>query len=129
MRQFVALFVVVAVVGCSGQQTSTLVPVTGRVLMDGNPVVRGRILFVRTDNDLTPLETNIVDGAFSLNLAPGSKKVLVYVYGTMKLPNIDKLIADPRNNLAPARYNKNTELSAEVTALGPNELTFELSSQ
>jgi hypothetical protein len=130
MRRFAAVFLVVAVVGGPGcQQSETSVPVTGRVMMDGNPVARGRILFVKSDNDPAPLETTIVDGAFSLNLLPGGRKVLVYVYGTKKLPNIEKVIADPQSNLAPPRYNKNTELKAEVTALGPNELTFELSSQ
>ena len=38
------------------------------------------------------------------------------------------LMVDGKENYLPAKYNRQSELKADVQESGPNELTFELSS-
>jgi hypothetical protein len=103
--------------------------VTGEVTFDGKPVESGEVQFTPEDPHHRTEVGQIKDGKFELRSTPGKMKVEVKasraIPGTKDPLNPGPII----DSYIPARYNTNTELTAEVTSGGPNHFTYHLESK
>ena len=111
--------------GCGGGDTR---PVTGSVTMDGEPLGKVIITYYPMEGGRTNSISETNDqGEYVLRYTskakgaiPGKYKVLISK--TKKQPNgIEK-------ELLPLRYNRKSELVAEVTSSGDNVFNFDLTS-
>lgn len=117
--------------GAAGDAPETY-PVTGKVTMDGQPVPEGSMIFEDPAGKDRSFGAMIKDGEFSTEMTPGKKKVQI----TATRQSKDKTEPGPAGGdpvpateqYIPAKYNEQTTLEAEITADGPNELKFELTS-
>jgi hypothetical protein len=119
---------VVLAAGC-GEKDSTI---KGEVTLDDRPLDQGRISFVPVDGKTPSSDTAIKDGKFSVKAAPGSYQVKITsnrsvgkqrAYDSPDSPQRDVL-----EQYLPGRYNKETELKADVKA-GANKFDFPLKSK
>ena len=123
-RIAVLLVTVGFLVGCDGgPKEPTPVTVTGTVLVDDKPLANGTISFSANDGR-PPGEGTITNGAYSLQVPPGERRVEIHHYAELKEkgPGGETLTKDT----IPAKYNNESTLKAQVTAAGPNEFTFKL---
>ncbi|MFN3148717.1 hypothetical protein [Bremerella sp.] len=63
-------------VGCGGP-ASNAVPISGTVSVEGQPVEGGLITFLSTDGTAPAAGAPIKDGAYSAEVEPGEKKIMV----------------------------------------------------
>ena len=131
-NRFTTLFALLAatmIVGCrpSGLDTQ---PVSGKVTFDGQPIPEGRIQFRGTGSDQRAFSAEIKDGQYQMEAMAG--KVRVEVTASRPVPGkFDE--SNPGEKVPvgemyiPARYNSQSELTADVTS-GTNELNFDLTS-
>ncbi len=119
-----ALLTLPALVGCGDGKTV----VSGTVTFDGQSVEVGTISFVPQDTSQASDAGKIVDGRFSVLATPGAKKVVIRASRPAEnvAPN-DPDAAALREDYIPARYNSQTELTAELPADG--DLQFDLRSE
>ena len=115
--------------GC-GERGPKTVPVSGTVTFDGEPLPEGSLMFVPEDASLPPEGADIANGAFSMRAKPGKNRVEIRA---TRAP--EGLVVDPTlpskqgwEQYLPARYNAETELSAEVVDRGENHFEFHLKS-
>lgn len=64
------------VLGCGGP-ASTAVPISGTVSVDGQPIEGGLITFISVDDTVPAAGAPIKNGAYSAEVEPGEKKVMV----------------------------------------------------
>ncbi len=115
-----AVGVLLLVVGCGGQQADT---VTGHVTFDGAPVESGEIQFLPADDQGSVGAGQITNGEYSIECAPGPKKVVIIATKEADQPAPDGL---PNYiSYIPEKYNQRTTLTAEVEP-GTNEINFDL---
>lgn len=121
-----SLAVVLMLSGCGGEGTR---PVTGAVTMDGEPLANVMITFYPVEGGRTNsiAETND-QGDYALRYTskakgakPGKYKVLISK--TKMMPNGEE------KELLPLRYNRKSELIAEVTSGGDNIFDYQLTSE
>lgn len=113
--------------GCGPSGPETF-PVSGTVTWNGQPLPEGTILFAPADEKGVPDVGQIVQGQYRLRAKPGKKKV--QIFAERETGKIDPVMgAVPRESYIPARYNSQTTLTAEVTAGGKNEFTFDLTER
>jgi hypothetical protein len=115
------------VVGCGGKET---VGVTGTVTFDGVPVEKGEVSFIPADGQGAPAGAVIENGAFAFEAKPGSKRV--EVRASRALP--PERQTNPEMGLMyedyiPARFNRESTLTAEVKAGGQPAYEFNLTSK
>jgi hypothetical protein len=124
------LLVSALVAGCS--KTSNRGTVTGTVTLDGQPLHAGIIRFIPADGQTATAETAIADGKFSAVIPPGDKKISISapkvagkkrMYDATSGPEVDAV-----QELLPARYNVQTELTLTVSA-GAQQKDFTLTSK
>ncbi len=123
-RRWLVLFLMLAAfAGCSrGPRTY---PVTGTVKMDGAPLADAMVLFTDPSVRQSAVGRTDASGTFALSFldkigAPvGNYKVSISKQG--KSTEIDGLFIEQ----VPARYNRATELTAQVTKEGPNSFSFD----
>src|SRR3954470_999467 len=72
-----------AAAGCSGSESS----VSGTVNMDGQPLKEGDIIFEPADGQGSPAAGKIVDGKYTIKIAPGMKKVRINASRPTKKPD------------------------------------------
>lgn len=128
------LFFLVAMTlaGCgSAIDTGGRKAVTGDVTLDGVPIVEGSIRF-EPQSGTTATGAMIADGKYEIpadkGLLPGSYRVYINALEPVE----DNRSADdmmnnpgpPRKELIPAKYNKKSELTADVSESGPNKFDF-----
>ncbi len=122
--------VLVACVGCGGgRKQPASVAIKGTVLLDKTPLPDGEVTF------LTPGEAATIfpvqKGAFSGTAFLGKNRVEIRSFKTApRSPNA--LSTDDPNakvNFIPDRYNGLSKLEVEVTAAGPNEFSFKVTSR
>ncbi len=104
--------------------------VSGAVTFDGAPVPDGEIAFIPKDRQYGPDAARIKDGQFKLLVKEGSHQVEIHAARLVKLPPGQKGPmgeSELMRHYIPARYNAQTELSADIT--GPAELQFPLKSR
>lgn len=111
--------------------------VDGTVTFDGQPLKDGSIVFNPLAETKSPTAgAEIVDGRFAIQRSGGPLagrfRVEITAAGPTgrKVPNLrgDGMV-DEYTQCLPARYNRETELQAEVTAAGPNHFEFALRSK
>lgn len=108
--------------GCS---QSEFVPVTGTVTWNGAPLTDGEVIFTPEDTHTPPGAGKLKDGAFEFLSKPG--KVRVEVQAVRKTGKRHPIHGFELTELyIPARYNTETELTAEVTPGGANNFKFDL---
>ena len=131
--------------GCGGSTASqgdfVRNPVTGTVTLDGNALMKGSIRFfpLETTGASTITGGAILDGKFKLDektgLPAGKYKVTISATsGSSEPVDPDKLMSgevteESPEELIPAKYNSESELTCEVKADSPNELKFELTTK
>jgi hypothetical protein len=117
--------------GCTSGARKT-VAVTGTVNLDGKPLPEGLITLDGQDG-IPPVVEKIKNGSFTARTTPGPKRV--EIISRKKNPNppkvVDPIIAPVAQsiNTIPERYNTMTELTADISESGPNQLTFDLKSK
>ena len=108
--------------GCS---RSEFVTVAGDVTWNGAPLSDGEVIFTADDKRIQPAAGKLKDGKFEFLSKPGKMRVEVQaVRKTGKKHPIHGF--DLTELYIPARYNTETELTAEVTQDGENRFTFNL---
>ena len=122
------------VAGC-GQDTGGKIGIEGNVTMDRQPLATGTISF----RPLEPGKSSggtIKSGAYSLpamkGLMPGKYRVVIRALrDTNETYFNDESGEDEvvREQYIPEKYNTNTELTIELTADGPSNFDFNLSSE
>ena len=123
--------------GCGSPEGPEL-PVTGRVTLDGTPLADGEVTFEAADGRDRSYYGRIEAGEFSFESTVGLKRVRISqlervddpdgVPGTPGDPVGPENPAFRMEERIPARYNVQSELEVEVTQGGPNEFTFDLTS-
>jgi hypothetical protein len=125
-----------ATVGCDSGDGLNRQAVSGMVTLDGQPLLGGSILFEPTTNDSgTAVGATIRDGAFAISRSqgpvPGRYRVRIYASSaTQAPPAVGQTERTPRPMVErlPARYNTQSELSADIIAGRANHHRFDLSS-
>jgi hypothetical protein len=125
-RLFPAVFFSCMVaLGCPGNREEPTYDVSGAVTIDGAPLPNGFINFESEKPDGQPPGSAQIDGGrYATKSRAGKKKITI----TSNKPTGEKDSGgfDITVNWLPARYNTKSELSAEVTAAGPNTFDFAL---
>lgn len=114
--------------------------VTGSVSLDGKPVTSGQIIFYDVAGTEKAYAGVIKDGEFSFPSTAGQKKVSIsspqevagsstIVGGTPGDPVSAENPAPQILESIPAKYNEQTELTADVTTTGEVTFPFELTSK
>jgi hypothetical protein len=114
-------------VGCGRQDT---IEISGQVTFDGAPIEKGEISFIPVDGASAAEGAVIENGTFALAVKPGAKRV--EIRASRPLP--PERQTNPEMGLmyedyVPAKYNRESELKAEVTADGDRQFPFALQSQ
>jgi hypothetical protein len=106
--------------------------VTGTVTLDGRPLESGLIRFVPTDGQTATADATITHGEFTVTVPVGEKRVSISapkVTGKRKMYDTpDSPTMDVIEELLPARYNAQTELTTSITA-GDQPAEFALTSK
>lgn len=124
--------------GCGGSEDPLgRIAVTGTVTLDGQPVSNGTIRFAPMEGakHATVAGATIIDGLYKIaqeqGLPPGTYKVVV------SAPQSEGEAGDPMapgykepvvRELVPARYNTQTELTAEISSTDSKNVDFSLTS-
>lgn len=132
--------ILIVFTGCKNSSSALkgLVVVEGTVTLDGNPLERGLISFVNSE-DTGGKQATIKDGKYRFSVDQGVKpgECVVRITSTLEMDRNTKQKATGETldedrygvELIPEAYNKKTELTATVTEAGPNKLDFELDSK
>ncbi len=123
-----------AVLGCgrgpSAYEQLGIAPVTGRVTLDGRPLSDVRVVFVEPGSGFASVGTTDAEGRYVLRLnssqagvAPGRKTVRIKT-GSSGEGDAELLRAES----IPARYNKRSELEADVKPSVAQTFDFALES-
>ena len=118
--------------GCGSPPGLNLNSVSGNVTFDGEPVAEGRIQFRAVDGDQRAFGGEISNGKYTVETLPGKMTVEItasrIVPGKFDESNPDEKV--PMGEMyIPARYNSQTELTAEVPAGGVKQLDFALTGE
>ena len=128
------VWIVLLLIGC-GQQGDRQ-RLEGTVTLDGAPLAEGQITFLPQPGTKGPTAGGqITEGHFSIPHEGGTftGKFLVKITATRKTGKQVKNYAlnemiDEIEQFLPFRYNRQSELTAEVNASGPNQFEFALTS-
>lgn len=111
--------VVFGVLGCGSGKSNDIVTVTGLVTLDEQPLEKGLIQFLPTDGNGTSAACEIRQGAYSVDMLIGTKRVEVTspkiigqkkAYDTPESPVMDLL-----EEQIPLEYNGQSKLNANVS--------------
>lgn len=117
MRQLLTLaFALVMLAGCGGEPQAE---VSGTVTSNGSPLPEGEIIFEAADGSTTPAAGPIRNGAYSVTVAPGTKRVKITASRPAKKPD-PVLGAAAREAAIGPEFNERTRLTADLK-LGSNE--------
>jgi hypothetical protein len=113
--------------GCS--QQPRLHVVSGSVTFDGQPIPEGDILFITPDGTRGPDPAKVASGKYELKTTAGKKRVEISA-SRIRPGGARGAGGEPvPEEYVPARYNTQSELTAEVQAAGKNIFDFELKSK
>jgi len=119
-------------VGCGPSDGKYVV--TGKVTLDGQPIPNGEIRFVDSTNAQNVDGAAIEGGKFNFETSARQNRVEIRASKESPGMTTDSGI-DPGQKTPliveyiPAKYNERSELSAEVSAGGPNVFEFKLESK
>jgi hypothetical protein len=123
---------VAILVGCGSSDGTNRGSVTGKVTLDGQPVQEGSIVFTPTAGTTGPMSfVQIANGSYSIAAGDrgpvvGKHKVGIEAY--RDAGTVDDGGAPLKDQIVPAKYNKETTLVVEVTK-GSNTHDFDLVSE
>lgn len=115
-------------VGCGGSDgppAAERYPVTGTVKLDGQPLASGTISFESEEDAAAgnaPATGEIKDGAYAVESTAGVKKVVIS--RTEEYGQPDETGVKPTRETIPARYNANSELTADIKPDAENKYDF-----
>lgn len=116
----------VLLTGC-GPSGPKVVPVSGTVTYNGQPLADGDIIFAPAAPGGLEYSGKIAAGKFSFKSEAGNKRVKIMA--SREEGPVDPQMGAPKRTMyIPAKYSsaEKTELTAEVTEKGKNEYTFTL---
>ena len=120
----------ISLTGC-GEAGPATYPVSGTVTLDGQPLEKGRIVFRDTERKISSAGGPITNGEFSFRSQSATMRVEINarreIPGKFVSPAPGEKVPLTEETI-PARYNKESELTKEVTE-GENEFKFELTSK
>jgi hypothetical protein len=110
--------------------------ISGQVSLDGKPLERGAITFLPAAGGSRSSGTRIERGEYSLpdgaGLPPGRYEVRIVAYQstgrTLPDPDLPGQFIEETRQIAPARYNSQSELQIEVKPEGEDRFAFDLYS-
>ena len=114
--------------GC-GSGTAPPQKVTGSVLMDGEAIADGYIMFYPTDTGGDATTAHIVAGDYETTMPPGPKKVEITAGREIVPTKIGPMGGPEMEQYIPAKYNTKSELTAEVEVKADNVIDFALTSK
>lgn len=132
-------FCIVLLLGCSA--ASELKPLEGNVTVDGAPLPNGAITFIPKEATGGPVAgASIVDGRYRISPSDGvltgefRVEITAMRNTGKKVPVIDlatgeNKVVDETAQYIPARYNQQSELTAEVSPQGSNQFDFSIKSK
>jgi|SRR5262245_41379163 hypothetical protein len=138
MRRIGCLLLLAALPAAGCGKSSKIVPVSGRVTLDGRPLAEARINFQPQGDALEPgpgssAQTD-ANGEYTLELVTGGKgayvgthRVYITKFTNQPNPEDDRARAGP--NLVPAKYNLQSELTCDVPRGGRTDANFDLFSK
>ena len=118
-----------ALAGCANKTNHGTV--TGDVTLDGQPLKSGVIHFESADGKTATADATIADGKYNVEMPPGDKRISISApkvtgkrkaYDTPDSPTVDIV-----QELLPARYNAQSDLTLTVTA-GSQQKNYDLKS-
>ena len=132
-RWFCSIVVLVLVAGCAGEETDGRLSLSGSVTFQGQPLEQGSIELVAEDGSQQP-GAPITDGEFTIPAPQGLKPgtFIVRIFSTEEPEDDEPQAPGPESaeplgkERIPARFNVESELTAEVTEGGKNRFTFDL---
>ena len=119
----------ICAVGCGPASSVKMRAVKGQVKLDGKPMPNGEIQFEIPGK--VPATIPIKDGAYSGNAPEGKARVEIRAYkpaAPVKMGN-EIVNQGSMENYLPARYNSSSTFTADISASGPNEFNFEVTSK
>jgi len=124
-----------SLIGCGAR--SDRQSLEGTVTLDGAPLAAGQITFVpQNDTKGPPAGGTITEGKFSIPHEGGTLTgtFLVKITATRKtgkkvMNYATNEMIDGIEQFLPLRYNRQSELTAEVADSGPNQFEFALTSR
>lgn len=126
IKRLLVLLGMVAACGC-GLGGPSLSEVSGTVKIDGAPLQKGDIIFEAQDGQGTPQGTSIVDGKYTLRVAPGKKKVRISASRPTK--HVDPVMgAAAQESMIPEEFNVQSKLTAEITGGKQEGVDFEVTA-
>lgn len=117
--------------GCgSGDGGPAKYKVSGAVTFNGEPVKEGQIIFTPTESGAGPEAGSIKDGRYSVQSKGGKQKVTIEA--SREVPGMTQSdfkggTVPVKEGYIPEKYNKNTELTAEVKK-GGGTVDFKLTN-
>jgi hypothetical protein len=115
----------IACSGC-GPTGPKLFPVSGTVLLDGQPLAEGTIYFKTLETgaiDTLPIK----DGKFSGQAIEGDRRVEVVAYRL--IPVAGQMGGEVQESLIASRFNSESTLKAVVSPTAANEYKFEVNGK
>jgi hypothetical protein len=101
--------------------------VSGKVTFDNSPVNDGDIIFEDPDGKVTPAAGKIVNGEYSVTVAPGPKKVRINASKPPTQPD-PVMGMNPIESLIPKEYNTETKLKVDLKPGKQEGVDFDLKS-
>lgn len=119
----------------TGCDSSSRLGLRGTVKLDGEPLANGTISFTPQSGTAGPTAGSVITkGTYDVKspkgLLPGSYRVEItgWRFTGRKITNRLGQEEDETESVVPARYNKQSELTADLAADGAGQFDFELSS-
>ena len=129
----------VGFLGCGYDNPLGRIPVSGEVLVDGEPLARGFVNFVPADGQTqTRTGAVITEGRYTLplekGLPPGKYVVQIRAVGEGLASDSDappgtQRAGWPMRQPIPPKYNDRSELTREVAADGPCAFDFDIKTK
>ena len=123
---------IVGLTGCGQDTGPALGNVTGTVTLDGKPLPEASVTFYPADDGRPSQGTTDENGKYTLRFTGTKEGAMVGQHSVQVEVGVPMGESDtppaPKGPQLPAKYNKNTELTAEVKR-GSNTIDFDLTSK
>jgi hypothetical protein len=114
--------------GCGGPQGQKTYAVTGTATLDGEPLTRGNVLFYPEAPNMPAAMGTLEEGRFSTRAVAGRQRVEIKAFDETAFRSRRPIDPPVYNQIVPARYNRESTLTAEVQTTGHNHFDFALQS-
>jgi predicted small lipoprotein YifL len=123
---FLAITALAPLTGCGADGPVTY-PVSGKVTLAGEPIAEGEIVFRDAAGAEGSRGAKINAGTYAFESTAGAKRVEITAHRKINVPPSPSGEGGTNYEMyIPEKFNVKTELTAEVTAAGPNTFDFPL---